>query len=193
MGPEPVPPRTDSPQWQKAQAALSHKRLSTSVWFMCDRTLGKFSVSSDTVAVRLRTLVVAVVLPQPWFPWFLSRLVLETCTYARVYVYVCVFRVFGLTRPGPAPLGSHWIPRPITGHGSLKRGAHYTESAGHRKPENRICCFTPFAKTPERLPWPHRVTPSSIRSCAAYLSWVSVCFHKPSFRPTRGHIYLFIC
>lgn len=113
-------------------------------------------------------------------------------TRARMRACVCarVLRAFGLTRPGPASLESHRIPRPITGHGSLNRGAHYTESAGHRKPENRICCFTPFAKTPDRLPWPHRVTPSS-RSCAAYLSWVSVWFHKPSFRPTRGHIYLF--
>lgn len=105
---------------------------------------------------------------------------------------VCVLRAFGLTRPGPSSLGSHRIPQPITGHSSLKWGAHYTESAGHRKPENRICCFTPFSKTPDCLPWPHQVTPSSIRSCAAYLSWVSVWFHKPYFRPTRGHIYLFI-
>lgn len=138
-------------------------------------------LSSDTVAVRLRSLVAAVVLLQPWVPWFLSRLFLET------RVCVCLPSVRP-DAPGPASLGSHRIPRPITGHGSLKRGAHYTESAGHRKPENRICCFTPFAKTPDRLPWPHRVTPSSIRSCAAYLSWVSVWFHKPSFGPARGHI-----
>lgn len=100
-----------------------------------------------------------------------------------------------LPRESPDPPTDHWAQQPQTG-GALHRVSRPQKTGK----QNLLLHAVRQNPGPSAMASSGYTFVYSIRSCAVYLSWVSVWFHKPSFRPTlRSHlficlfVYLFAC